>query len=1207
MKVFMRAWIFILIFICCIGLHFPQELNFRNLDVEHGLVQATINCILEDSNGFIWFGTYGGGLSRFNGRNFETFDRTQGLTNELIFSIFEDQYQQLWIGTYSGVFRFDGNKFEYMDPANGFPEGQVFAITGKRDGKIYFADTIKGVVIYDNGTLLDTPELSLLSKKSVISLFLENLGTLWIGTSEGLYKYSGSELEKVNINTAREELNILKIFMDSSGRLWIGSSNNGLHLYNNSEWRSITKKYGLPSLSIQAIHESSDGLIRIGTKEGLVVFTDNSFSLLTEKEGLINNFISAITQDRENNIWIGTNGGVSKQLNWFPFRRYSTGSGIKDNSIWSFFEDNSGNILISSNKGIDIISSETGKVLSQTLPYSDETFYPMINDRSGNTWLCSNNKILQIINNRIINTYSDWEKQFEFFYDIYQDHKGRIWFATQPASIILYENGKFSQFSVDDFFDVTAVFSIIGDKKDNIWFGSDKGIFYFNGREFTRNEKLNDLNKLSITKILIDKDEKFWVGTYAGGLFKIDPEKTLPVIRKFDYPSKLPEKNIVSMTFDNSGDLWVGSNVGFFRLNLAKNSKGTDQYQYFSGKVGIKGLKCNENSIFKDRNGNIWVGTQTGAIVFDPKKINRSFPDPIIHITDVELFLGNKEIDEYCNGFKPGTNLPEKLELPYNENHLSFSFMGITSAIPKKVKYRWKLGPVDSHWSSPSNQEQITYSNLASGDYKFEVQCSTNIQNWDVPVALFKFSITSPFWRSNIFQYLSAFILLGLLLLGYYYKSTRMKEREGDLQEKIRERTEELLIEKNKVEIINRDLEERVIERTNELEQKNMELIQAQKLEIIGSLAGGVAHDLNNILSGVVSYPDLLLKTIDEKDPNRKYIEIIKDSGEKAAEMVQDLLTLTRKGVINKEPISVNEIIKDFFNSPVFTKLKKNNSHINYTSDLTTEKTSIFGSSIHITKTIMNLIINASEAMPIDGTISISTNRCYLDEPLKGYDRVNEGDYIKLSIKDNGIGIDKKDLSNIFEPFFSKKRMGKSGTGLGMTVVLWTIKDHYGYVIVNSIKGKGTEFQLYFPAAMYDLEEEKKIPESEINTAHIGKGEHILIIEDDENNRELAEKILSECNFRVSSVSSGEEAVEFVEKEKVDLLILDMIMGGIDGLETYIQILMRKGEQKAIITSGYSDNENVKETIKLGAGAYIKKPYLKMQLIKAVESELRKI
>ncbi len=1206
MNVFMRAWILLVIFSCCISLHFSQELNFRNFNIEHGLVQTEINCIFEDSKGFLWFGTYGGGLSRFNGRNFKTFDRTQGLTNELVFSIFEDQYQQLWIGTYSGVFRFDGNKFEYMDPGKGFPEGQVKSITGRKDGTIYFTDTKKGIVIYDNGNLLEIPELSALNEKFIVTLFIDNRETLWIGTSDGLYKYSGNKLEKIRINFSPEKFHVSSIFMDSNRRMWIGSY-SGLYLYDNSEWMLFGEKDGFPSLSIQAIHESSDGVIRIGTKEGLVVYNENKFSVITKKEGLINNFVTAITQDRENNIWIGTDGGVSKQLNWFHFRRYSTSSGIKDNNIWSFYEDNSGNILISSDEGIDLISSNTGKVLSKKLSYSDHTFFPMIDDRSGMTWLCSDNKILQIKNSRILKSFEKWEHQFEFFYDIFQDSKDRIWFATHPASIIVYEDGKFRQFSDKNLFNSSSIFSIIEDKKNNIWIGSDKGLFYFNGKEFNKQEKFSELNKLSITKILIDEENKFWVGTYAGGLFKIDPDKLLPIVQRYDYPAELPEKNIVSMIFDNSRDLWIGSNVGFYRYNISRNSSDTDQYQYFAGRVGMRGLKCNENSIFKDKSGNIWIGTQTGAIVFDPRKIIRSFPEPIIHITDVELFLGNKKIDEYCSGFKPSTNLPENLVLPYNENHLSFSFMGITSAIPEKVKYRWKLYPADSDWSLPSNQEQITYSNLSSGKYKFEVQCSTNSQNWDVPNASFRFSITTPFWRSSIFQYISAFILLGLLLIGFYYKSTLMKEKESDLHKKIKERTEELLIEKNKVEMINRDLEERVIERTNELEQKNMELVQAQKLEIIGSLAGGVAHDLNNILSGIVSYPDLLLKTIDEKDPNRKYIEIIKDSGEKAAEMVQDLLTLTRKGVINKEPISINEIIKEFLSSPVFTKLKKNNPHISYVNNLTTEKTSIFGSSIHITKTIMNLIINASEAMPIDGTIEISTSRCFLDEPLKGYDKINEGDYIKLTISDNGIGIDKKDLSNIFEPFFSKKRMGKSGTGLGMTVVLWTVKDHYGYVIVNSTKGKGTEFQLYFPAAMYDLEEEKDLQESEINTRYIGKGEHILIIEDDNNNRELAEKILSECNFRVSSVSSGEEAVEFVQKEKVDLLILDMIMEGIDGLETYIQILMRKGEQKAIITSGYSDNENVKETIKLGAGAYIKKPYLKMQLIKAVEAELRKI
>jgi len=1203
----MRAWTFFLLLISVIPLSFAQELNFRNFDIEHGLVQTEITSILEDSRGFIWIGTYGGGLSRFNGRQFETFDRTRGLTSERVASIYEDKDNILWIGTYAGVYKFDGNKFEHMNSNAGFPRGEVKTIIGGEYGEIFFTDSKGGIVHYINGEVEANPKFANLSDKSISSLYREKNGTLWIGSKEGLLRYYNKKIERIPISVAPEKFQVSIVFKDTAGRLWVGSE-IGLFLKQNDNWKSFSAADGLPSNSIWTIHESSDGQLRVGTKEGLAIYNGDRFDTFTTNEGLINNFVSAIGEDRENNIWIGTDGGLSKQLKWFPFKSYSVRSGLKDNNVWSFFEDQNKNILLSSDKGINIISGETGKVLKKSLPYSSHTFYPMFRDNKGFIWLCSDNLILQIKNEKIVREFKNWENEFSFFHDVLQDSSDRIWFITNSSTILLLDEGKFTEIQKKELLNIDLILCIAEDNKGNIWFGSERGMFYYDGTEFKKHPGFKELESFSITEILKDVKGRFWVGTYSAGLFLVDPTIPQPIISRYEYPTNLPEKNILSMIFDNSGDLWVGTNVGFFRINLDNyNFNEADKYLYFSGNVGMKGSKCNEKSIFKDSSGNIWIGTQTGSIVFNPENIGKSFPDPITYITGIKLFLGDKDINEYCEGFNAGTNLPQKLELPYNQNHLSFSFIGITSAIAEKVKYRWKLEPVDSNWSSASSQEQITYSNLSSGKYIFSVKCSTGFQSWEVPAASFRFTITSPFWRSNFFIYLSVFILLFILFAVFYYKSTGMKRREGDLQEKIRERTEELVIEKNKVDMINQELEKRVIERTNELEQKNMELVQAQKLEIIGSLAGGVAHDLNNILSGVVSYPDLLLRNLPEDSPHRKYVEIIKSSGEKAAEMVQDLLTLTRKGVINKEPISINEIIKDFLNSPVFMKLKKYQPNISYITDLSTEKTSIFGSSIHITKTIMNLIINASEALPIDGAIEISTSRCYLDEPLRGYDRINEGDYIKLAIKDNGIGIDKKDLGNIFEPFFSKKRMGKSGTGLGMTVVLWTVKDHYGYLIVNSSKGKGTEFQLYFPAAIYDLEDDKEAEESEIITKHIGSGEHILIIEDDENNRQLAIEILSECNFRVSSVSSGEEAVEFVQKEKVDLLILDMIMGGIDGLQTYIEILMRKGEQKAIITSGYSDNENVKETLKLGAGSYIKKPYLKMQLIKAVEAELRKL
>ncbi|MCK5221757.1 MAG: hypothetical protein KAR14_09260, partial [Candidatus Aminicenantes bacterium] len=339
-----------------------------------------------------------------------------------------------------------------MNPENGFPEGIVWEITGGNDGEIYFSDTKKGVVNFRNGKIAQRPELSEFSDKNVITIFHEKSGSIWIGSDEGLSRVSENKPEKIMIEPAPEKFQVTTIFIDSTGRLWVGS-NKGLYLRENNIWRSLTSADGLPSLSIWAIHESSNGLIRVGTKGGLAVFDGTSFTPITQREGLVNDFVTAIVEDREHNIWIGTDGGVSKQLGWFPFKSYTLDSGLKNNNIWSFYEDKNNNILISTDKGSDIISSVSDKVIPNNLTYADKTFYPMINDRSGSTWLCSENSILQIKDNQVIRVYDKWGKKFNYIQDVFQDSSDRIWFAAYPGSIILYEDGKFNQFKSEEFFE----------------------------------------------------------------------------------------------------------------------------------------------------------------------------------------------------------------------------------------------------------------------------------------------------------------------------------------------------------------------------------------------------------------------------------------------------------------------------------------------------------------------------------------------------------------------------------------------------------------------------------------------------------------------------------------------------------------------------------------------------------------------------------
>ena len=389
-----------------------------------------------------------------------------------------------------------------------------------------------------------------------------------------------------------------------------------------------------------------------------------------------------------------------------------------------------------------------------------------------------------------------------------------------------------------------------------------------------------------------------------------------------------------------------------------------------------------------------------------------------------------------------------------------------------------------------------------------------------------------------------------------------------------------------------------------ERERKKLEsqLLRAQKMEAVGTLAGGVAHDLNNILSGIVGYPDLLLLQIPEDSPLRKPILTMQKTGEKAAAVVYDLLTLARRGTTTVETINLNDVVSDYLESPEFEKLKTYHRDIAFDVSLDKALLYITASPVHIFKTVMNLISNAAEAITGSGTIKITTKCRYLDRQLSEYDTIKEGDYVVLTIADSGKGISPKDLEKIFEPFYTKKKMGRSGTGLGLAVVWGVVKDLNGYIDVKSSSGMGTTFTLYFP-----LSREKAVKAESKKSLHslFGRKESVLVVDDVEEQRIIASGMLDSLGYTSASVSSGEEAITYLQENPVDLLVLDMIMDpGIDGLETFKEIITFRPTQKAIIASGFSDTDRVKEAQGLGAGVYVKKPYTIEALGTAVKEEL---
>ena len=398
-----------------------------------------------------------------------------------------------------------------------------------------------------------------------------------------------------------------------------------------------------------------------------------------------------------------------------------------------------------------------------------------------------------------------------------------------------------------------------------------------------------------------------------------------------------------------------------------------------------------------------------------------------------------------------------------------------------------------------------------------------------------------------------------------------------------------------------RDLSDRVRAEEEKLDLQKR-LAKANKLNALGMMAGAVAHDLNNILSGVVSYPELLLLQMDKSD--RFYTEItkIREAGKRAAALVADLVVLARGGLSSPTVENINDIILTHLESIEHNERLANYPNVVIQTNLQRNLHNICCSRLHIHKILLNLIGNALEAVHGNGLICITTQNCRFTHPLS-FDCVSTypEDYVLLTIADNGPGIPQKDLDHIFDPFYSTKRMGKSGTGLGLSIVWNTVQDHNGWLEVKD-NNPGAVFEIYLPVTNKEISSTKNI---DINHTPRGNGETVLIIDDQSEQIETMEKILAGLGYKTYSATSGEEGIALFQSKPVDLVLIDMIMGdGLNGRETYEGILQVRPGQKAIIISGYSKREEAQKAKALGISHFLEKPVTISKLSLAIKQAL---
>ena len=778
--------------------------SFTHFTEKEGLSNNVVRSILEDKSGNLWFGT-SGGISKYDGKTFTHFTEKEGLSNNNVRSILEDKVGNLWFGTYGGgVSKYDGNRVEAIEAA--LQKGEIIPERTQQDLKKINGKLVKSFTHFT--------EKEGLSNNIVWSILGDKSGNLWFGTDGGVSKYDGKSFTHFTEKEGLSNNNVWSMLEDKSGNLWFGTS-GGVSKYDGKSFTHFTEKEGLSNNTVYSMLEDKNGNLWFGTSSGVSKYDGKSFTHLTEKEGLSNNFVFSMLEDKSGNLWFGTyGGGVSKY------------DGNRVEAIEAALQR--GEIIPERTQ--QGLKKENGKFVKSFTHFTEK----------------------EGLSNNIVRS-------------ILEDKSGNLWFGTY-GGVSKYDGKSFTHFTEKEGLSNNTVWSMLEDKSGNLWFGTSGGVSKYDG------------NRVEAIEAALQRGGTVPERTQQD-LKKING-KLVKSFTHFTEKEGLSNNTVLSMLEDKSGNLWFGSRFGLSKLSPGNKEKlvalsgveGSDShnpykvvegtsytevsadkevffknYTYEDGFLGI-GVNGGK-TICEDKNGTIWVAANDRLTAYHPEGEIADTVAPNIQLTSIALFneniawvnlqkskiksqnsketnvasdtsftlgngvnVGNFEFD----GITKWYSLPENLSLAYNNNYLTFNFIGITQKQNKKVKYQYKLEGIDENWSAITNRTEAPYGNLPQGNYTFKVKAMNSEGYWSNEFN-YTFTIRPPWWKTWWFR---TFVGLIIICSVWYYIKSREKK----------------LVEEKEI------LERTVEERTEELVQKNIvvekqkHLVEEKQREIIDSI-----------------------------------------------------------------------------------------------------------------------------------------------------------------------------------------------------------------------------------------------------------------------------------------------------------------------------------------------------------------------------------
>ena len=1209
---------------------FGQESRyvFSHLNVNNGLSQNQINCIYRDSKGFVWFGT-NAGLNRFDGSDFEVFtsDKSDNgsVKSNTVNAITEDKRGNLWIGTASGVsvlnsqtYQFRDFDYHYLSPYSCGDIYYINALATDHEGNIWIG-TNNGVFYNDinHGSIQrilidDTNCNSPLN--SISSIAQDHTGNMWLSTkNDYLIKYNpqSRRMGKFKIPDESDKLaySVTRLFVDLDNDLWVGNL-FGLYLFDTTKekWKYHFKdKTDEPDRlkRIGAISQNTDGLIWVATDGGgAFIFNKKTLDVINLKhqpfddQKLSSDGLSFVYCDKDGIVWFGT---TKKGVNYYKkninkFRIYKNLSGdlnsISNNDVNALVEDRKGNIWIGTDGGgLNYLERKLQKITRITH-----------NNVSNNT--LSSNIIVSLYLDYLeklwigtyfggLNKYDPVTCKFTVYkhktedstsilddriYGICEDWKNNIWAGTWGNGInrLNQETGKFDYFTAkNSSLCYDMITSIYRDKFDILWLTTEYGLSAYNYRNNsfkTFQSQENDSNSISDNNVINcfeDSRGFFWLCT-KNGLNLLS--RSNGAFRHFTVRDGLPSNSVHGIVEDKRRNLWISSKNGISRMELTnvKNESSFDfKFHNYDITDGLQGKEFNRSSALCTSDGEIFFGGPDGLNAFYPDEIKSDSSVAKMIFRDLKIF--NKSID-YGQKYnkrvlleKPIFNT-EKIALKYVENSFTIEFTALNYFFPEKNIYAYKLDGFDKQWiTTTGKNNSATYTNLNNGTYTFRVkELNENSNGKEISLIVV---VMPPFWKS-LLAYLSyaIFILLILLLLRRLI----------------------LVNERNNARV-------------------EHERIEAQHIHEIDSLKikffTNISHEFRTPLTLIMGPVDKLLLTLNEK-PEGKYLKIVDQNARRLLQMVNQLLDFRKMEVqgFNYNPF-FGDIIS-FIRESVFSfNYLSEQKHIKLLFTSGIRELNTYFDKDKLEKIIFNLLSNSFKFTPGNGRVSVTIS---VETVGSTYNNADSATNLIIEVADTGIGIPEDKLDKIFTRFFQVDTTGlvEKGTGIGLSLVAEFVKLHGGEITVKSEIGKGSCFTVKIPvnesgmeveALGQPLEEIQNRPKVTIdNDQKSGvTGRSIILIAEDNDDLRFYLKDNLHGQYEVLEASNGDAALELVLKYMPDLIISDIMMPGMDGLELCERIKTDKSvcHIPLILLTAKSSEEQQLKGIEIGADDYITKPF----------------